>query len=263
MKFTPLAPKKLSIGLAGCLTVLSLAAPAKAENVEHTRQLLSTKQCSQCDLSNAGLVFAKLSNANLIQANLSGANLSRANLQGADLRGANLTGASLYGANLMGAKLDGAILNMTDLRNAYVAGVTHKGAVMENALLQGAIGLPTTAGSAGDFYRWGLEDAKQGNHPRAVENFTQALLRQPDLAPAYLGRAVSRLHALDRQGAIADTQRAEQLFKTQGDTQGVTIAQALVKELTAPPPKQQKDGNGLGFALLNIAGMVLRVLAFF
>lgn len=263
MKFTLLALTKFSIGLAGCLMVFGSVAPAKAENVEHTRQLLSSKQCSQCDLTNAGLVFAKLSNANLTQANLSGANLSRADLQGADLRGANLTGASLYGANLMGAKLDGAILSMADLRKAYLVGMTYEGAVMENALLQGAIGLPSTIGNPEEFYRWAVEDAKQGNHPRAVENFTQTLLRKPDFAPAYLGRAVSRLHTMDRQGAIADTQQAEQLFKMQGDTQGVTIAQTLVKELTAPPPKQQKDGNGLGFALLNIAGMVLRVLTLF
>jgi uncharacterized protein YjbI with pentapeptide repeats len=251
----------LAIGIATSLTLLSVL-PAQAENFEHTQQLLSTKQCAQCDLRNAGLAYARLAGANLTGANLIGANLSRADLQGVDLRGANLTGATLHGANLAGAKLDGAILQMTDLRFADITGITYEGAVLQNTLLQGAVGIPTEMVAAEEFYRIAVVEANQGNHPRAVESFSQAIARKPDLAPAYLGRAVSRVHMVDRQGAINDSQTAEQLFKNQGDLQSATVAQTMHKQLTAPPPKD-RGGNGLGIALLNLAGIVLKFLAFF
>ncbi|HEY9906453.1 MAG TPA: pentapeptide repeat-containing protein [Thermosynechococcaceae cyanobacterium] len=255
--------KSSAIALAGLFLPFTLSTPAQAENFQHTQQLLATRQCSRCDLTRAGLAFGKLDYANLTGADLRGANLSRADLQGADLRGADLSGATLFGANLTGAKLDGAVLRGTDLRNAYVGGVSHQGAVLENTLLQGAIGLPVTAGSAEEFYRWAIESAEQGNHPKAIENFSQAIERKPNFAPAYLGRAISRLQTTDKPGAIADSATAEQLFKAQGDVDRGTIAQALNKQLSAPPPKQQKDGNGLGIVLLNLAGTVLKVLSLF
>ena len=250
----------------GCISVLALATgvmPAQAENLQQTQQLLSTKQCPKCNLTGAGLTFATLGYANLTGADLRGANLSRADLQGADLRGADLSGATLFGANLSGAKLDRANLRGTDLRSAYLNGITHQGIVLENTLLQGAIGLPQTVGTAEEFYRWAVADAQQGNHPKAIENFSQAIDRNPTLANAYLGRAFSRLQTTDKQGATEDTAVAEQLFKTQGDADRGAIAQALHKQLTAPPPKQQKDGNGLGIGLLNILGTVLKVLSVF
>jgi uncharacterized protein YjbI with pentapeptide repeats len=253
----------LSIGFVSFLATAAVMLPAQAENLQQTQQLLSTKQCPKCNLTGTGLTFANLGYANLAGADLRGANLSRADLQGADLRGADLSGATLVGANLSGARLDGAILRATDLRSAYLAGMTHQGAVMDNALLQGAIGLPQTAGTAEEFYRWALADAQQGNHPKAIENFSQAIERQPSLASAYLGRAFSRIQTTDRQGATEDSSTAEQLFKTQGDPERSAVAQALHKQLTAPPPKEQKGGNGLGIGLLNILGTVLKVLSVF
>ena len=76
------------------LLTFNLSSTVQAANYEDIRQLLASKQCPKCLLSNAGLVMADLSGANLSGANLVGANLSRANLAGADLRGANLSGAS-------------------------------------------------------------------------------------------------------------------------------------------------------------------------
>lgn len=242
---------------------LSTMTPARADNLEHTQKLLSSRECAGCDLTNAGLIYAKLSNANLVRADLSGANLSWANLQGADLRGANLTGASLHGANLVGAKLDGAILRGTDLRNAYLNGITYEGAVIEGSYLQGAVGLPTSAGSAADFFAWAIQDAKLGNHVGAVQNFSQALDRNPKLAQAYLGRSVSRAHTSDREGAIGDAEKAEQLFTQQGDAQSAKFAQAFVKQLKAPPPSEPKNGNGIGTALLSVLGTVLQFLTLF
>ncbi|MBD2021323.1 pentapeptide repeat-containing protein [Leptolyngbya sp. FACHB-36] len=250
--------------LAIVLLTVGISLPAGAENLEHVQQLLSSKQCPQCDLSNAGLVFAQLENATLSGANLTRANLSRADLRGADLRGANLTGASLFGANLIGARLDGAILQETDLRASYLEGVTMDGAVSEGMQLQGAIGLPTTIGQAEDFYRWAMSDVQQKRFSPAIENFTQAIARKPDFAPAYLGRSVARVESGDRSGALKDAQQAETLFKTQGNTTALQAAQeytqALQKaneQVTAP---EKKSRPSIGQALLNLVGGVVQLL---
>jgi uncharacterized protein YjbI with pentapeptide repeats len=250
--------KSSTLAIVTSLSAL-IVLPVQAENLDHVRTLLATKQCPQCDLSNSGLVFAKLANANLSQANLSGANLSRADLSGADLRQANLTGATLFGANLTGAKLDGAILTMADLRSAYLVGATYEGASLENVQLQGAIGLARTAGNADDFYRWALEDLQKKEFNRAIDNFTQTLNRQPDRGQAYFGRSIAFAQLGDKDRAIADAKQAEKLFIAQGNVKGIEVAQAFVKEMETPPPKPQKGGNGIGTALLGIAGAALQI----
>lgn len=252
----------IPVGIATLLTASSLVAPGYAEDLEQTQQLLSTRQCARCELSNAGLVFAKLNHANLVQANLVGANLSRANLQGADLRGADLSGATLYGANLAGANLDGAILRSTDLRNTYLTGASLNSTVMEGVFLQGAVGLPSSVGSAEDFYRWAMADQQQKNFPHAIENFTQALDRKPDYAPAYFGRAFARFQVGDREGAITDSEKANTLFSAQGDTKSSEVVQAFIKQLKTPP-EEIPSGNGFGQALLGVIGTVLRFFVHF
>ncbi|MGA7933365.1 MAG: pentapeptide repeat-containing protein [Kovacikia sp.] len=262
MKLKALAIRNiLPAGIATLLTAVSIAPPVRAENLEHTRQLLSTRKCSGCDLSSAGLTFANLSNADLTQANLSGANLSRANLQGADLRGANLVGASLFGANLTGARLEGANLGAADLRGAYLTGSNLTDTVLDRALLQEAVGLPTSVGKVEDFYNWAMADMRRKNFPGAIDNFNQVLNRKPDFAQAYMGRGVARLQAEDREGGVEDIKRAETLFATQGNQEGSKVAQQMVKELTAPPP-EQKSGGGLGRALVGILGFALQFLPF-
>ncbi|MCL6433212.1 MAG: pentapeptide repeat-containing protein [Leptolyngbyaceae cyanobacterium HOT.MB2.61] len=251
--------KVIPAGVVTLLTTLSVATPAQAENFEHTQRLLSTRKCPRCELSNAGLVFANLANAELSQANLAGANLSRANLQGADLRGANLTGASLYGANLVGARLDGANLTAVDLRGAYLMGASLMQTVMNGALLQGAVGLSPSTGSAEEFYQWALQDERRKNYPGAIDNFTQALMRKPDFAQAYLGRGVVFLQSGEDTAGLADIQQAERLFTVQGNQEGMKITQELIKQLTTPPPAPPK-GNGIGIALLGLIGTALQLL---
>ncbi|MGI0487921.1 pentapeptide repeat-containing protein [Pantanalinema rosaneae CENA516] len=245
-----------AIGTA-LVTILSFSSAAQAENLAHTQQLLATRQCPQCDLSNAGLVFANLSGANLSGANLIGANLSQANLTGADLRGANLTGAALYGANLSGARLDGANFNSADLRTAYVVGANLQDAVLTNTLLRRTIGLPSTLVSAADFYRWGLQDTEQRNFGDAIENYSQALIRKPDSAYAYLGRAVARYQNSDQAGAIGDFQQAKDLFKQQGNLEAAKVAEEAHKQLTDPPRKKRGIGFAEGF--LSVVGGLLQV----
>ncbi|MFM6437017.1 MAG: pentapeptide repeat-containing protein, partial [Microcystis panniformis] len=87
-----------SIALTLVLSLpLNLSLVGYGEDLNHLQQLLSTRQCPQCDLSGSGLVQSNLVGAKLNGANLVGANLSQANLSGADLSGANLTSASLFG----------------------------------------------------------------------------------------------------------------------------------------------------------------------
>jgi tetratricopeptide (TPR) repeat protein len=262
--FLPHKPMKTRhFALIAVLASFSFVTPLRAENPEHLQKLLATGQCVACDLSEAGLTFAKLNRANLSQANLAGANLSRANLQGADLRGANLTGTSLHGANLVGARLDGAQLVYTDLRGANLSGASLEGVALEGTFLQQAIGLPNNVGKAEDFYRWAIAEAERKNHPLAVENFTQTLSRRPNFAPAYLGRSISRLQSGDREGAMEDAEKAEVLFKAAGDTKSVEYAQNFIKAMKVEPPKPQSAGNGLGISLLGAIGGILQFLPIF
>ena len=251
-------PTTVLLPVAAVLTAWSMALPAQAENLEQVQTLLATRQCAGCELSNAGLVYADLQGADLQRADLSRANLSRVNLQGADLRGANLLGASLSGANLTGANLDGANLTAADLRYAAVTNATFQGAKLDNALLQGTIGLTTTIGSPADFYRWAMLDSEAKNYASAVTNFTQLLARKPDFAPAYLGRGMAKLQTSDRIGAIADLKQADKLFTAQGDIKTAQGIQQSVKTLETPPT-QPKVGNGMGINLLSALGTLLQL----
>ena len=89
--------------------------------------------CSNANLSGAGLTFANLyradlTGADLRDANLAGANLSFAHLTGADLRDASLHGATLLVADLRRANLAGADLSGATLSGAFLTGVNLSGA---------------------------------------------------------------------------------------------------------------------------------------
>lgn len=255
MKFTPIASATL-------LTTLSLTNTAFAANPEHTRQLLATRQCSQCDLTDAGLVMANLAGADLTGADLSRANLSRANLMGADLRGANLMGASLHGANLSGANLSGANLTAADLRDALLSQANLVGTNLVNANLLGAVGLPNYTGGAEDFYRWGMAEAERDNHQRALELLNQALTMKPDYANAYLGRGMVQFNQGDRMAALADTKKAAELYTTQGNQEGAKAAQQIIagiEELNNPKERRPSTGENLLNLLQGLAGLALQL----
>ncbi len=242
--------------------LLTIVVPAQAENLDHVQQLIATKQCQSCDLSGAGLVLARLTGANLNQANLAGANLSQAVLSGANLSGANLAGASLYGADLSGAKLTGADLSGADLRGAFLSGADLTGARMVNAALQGAIGLPSTAGDAEDFYRWALEATKQHSYEKAIAHFNQVIVRKPDHAMAYFGRAIARLELGEKDGAVQDSEFASTLFSQQGQKENAEAAQKLVQSIKNPPKEQKESNGGLGQSLISVVGGLLQLLLF-
>ncbi|MBW4632118.1 MAG: pentapeptide repeat-containing protein [Iphinoe sp. HA4291-MV1] len=223
--------KSQILATAAFLTLINLSQTVQAANLEHVRQLLTSKQCQNCDLTGAGLVMADLSGADLSKANLAGANLSRANLSGADLRGANLSGVGLFGANLSGANLSGANLQNADLRNTYLVNAQFNSVNLNGINLQGAVSIPSQIATHEKFYAWGVAEAQKGNQQQAIDYFNQAIVMNPDYAGAYLARGVVRYQIFDRQGAFQDAQIAEKLFVSQNNSTGIQTAQAFIKEL--------------------------------
>lgn len=249
--------KTLIFGTTVFLSSITLATAVQAANPEHVKQLLSTKQCQNCDLSNAGLVMADLSGANLSGANLIGANLSRANLAGADLRGANLSGAGLFGANLNAAKLGGANLASADLRNTYLANTEFTGAYLQGVNFQGALGIPLQVATPDEFYAWGVAEAQKGNQQQAIIYFNQAIAIKPEYAGAYLARGVAKYQIFDRGGALQDAQIAEKLFTTQQNTTGTQTTQAFIKELQTPYVEKVSTGKPSFMDFVGSLGSVL------
>lgn len=96
MKFKNLFAAALSIA------VIYTAAKYIPDSTQQNQiqQLLETKQCPECNLSNANLKGLDLRGFNLAGANLEGANLSGTKLANANLKNANLNKANLTGADL-------------------------------------------------------------------------------------------------------------------------------------------------------------------
>jgi uncharacterized protein YjbI with pentapeptide repeats len=96
MKFKNLLTAALSIAL------IYTAAKHLPDSTEQNqvKQLLETKQCPECNFSNANLKGLDLRGFNLQGANLEGANLSGAKLANANFKKANLNRANLTGADL-------------------------------------------------------------------------------------------------------------------------------------------------------------------
>lgn len=254
---------KVSRIAASAIAALFLGTVAvRAEDLAHISQLLSTRDCEGCNLSDAGLVLANLSGARLAGANLQNANLSRANLQNADLRGADLRGASLFGANLQGARLEGANLLGADLREAYLVDSDIAQADISNAYIQGSIGLPTGTISYSQHYRLGVDEFKAGDYQRAGEEFARAIDLAPEYAPAYMGRALARYRLGDEAGATADTQLAAELYAKQEDTAGVQSTQQFLAYMAQPYlPLEVREGKGdFGSAVRGVSQLLLRFL---
>jgi tetratricopeptide (TPR) repeat protein len=252
--------------VAVIVLLTTIAMPAQAENLSDLNQLLGTKKCSQCDLSNAGLVQADLMGSDLAGANLAEANLSQANLKGANLQGADLSGTSLYGANLTGANLTNADLTGTDLRNAYVNHANLAGVDLDSAHVDGIKGLAATAASAEQFHRWGVREAESGNYQGAIANYQKAIKLDPELAPAYLGLAIIQYNFDYRAAAQKNTQTAIALFKKQKHELGLQTASNfqqnmnLVQEAENNVAKQEGGHGQIGKFMGSVGSLLLQFL---
>lgn len=126
--------KSAAFGIA-LLATIGLAAPGKAANPQHIKQLLQTRRCQGCDLRAANLANVDLSQANLTGADLSGANLSNAKLNGSELPASNLKQANLRGAQLNSVNLAGANLTSANLTKAVLTNTNLSGANLHNTNL--------------------------------------------------------------------------------------------------------------------------------
>ncbi|NET30957.1 MAG: tetratricopeptide repeat protein [Cyanothece sp. SIO1E1] len=247
------------------LTAVHWAVPTRAENITHTRQLMSTRQCQNCDLAGAGLVRANLSGADLVGVNLSTANLTSANLSNANLQGANLISVVFHSANLSGADLSGADLRGADLRNAYLINTNLEGANLQGANLRGAIGLTSSVVSASDYYQWGIEEAQKQNFNGAIGYYNQALEVDPEFANVYLARGGIQYRLRNVDAAIADAEKAAQIFAAQNDTESEAAALQLVegiKETEAAAAKRKNGGSSLDKLVGAVGGVSSLLLRF-
>ncbi|ELR99297.1 pentapeptide repeat-containing protein [Gloeocapsa sp. PCC 73106] len=246
------------------LTALWLSVPVSvlAENLTHLSQLLSTKQCPQCDLRGTGLVMSNLSGADLSGADLSNANLSQANLSGANLSGADLSGASLYGANLTGADLTGAKLTGTDLRKAYLHNSSLVEVNLSEAYVEGATGIPTYAANVEQFQQWGMAESQKGNYRGAIDHFNRALTVDPNFASAYLGRSLAQYYLGKELEANQDAQTAATLYQSQNNTDGYQASLNFIEGMEAAraATELQDPGPNMLNLVRGVAGLALQFL---
>ncbi len=250
---------KKSLFLSSLIGMLAIAPVAKAENLAHLSQLLSTRRCINCSLISTGLVNAKLGGADMTgsdlrQANLSGANLSMANLSGADLRGASLAGANLASADLTDANLDGA-----DLRGAYLAGANFSGTSLNTYYISRAVGLMDSTTSPEQLYQWGFIESESNNLRMAIAYYNQAAKFAPDNGAIYLSRAIANLKLKDYNRAQQDVALARNLFVASGSTVGVEASDRLTAQIELALNPDNGSGNSFGNVVGSITTMLLRL----
>ena len=240
-------------------TLLLLATPVAAAELQDLQQLLEDKSCQGCALNDADLVHAELSGAQLQQAQLQGANLSRAKLRGADLRDADLRQAVLLGADLSRADLRGAQLSGSDLRQSDLTGAKLDPGALSSSHWQGAQGVPAGANSYADLHNSGVEAALQGRHPEAEQRFSAAIGRRPEAAISWLARGIARGEQGRELEAAADLQQAGRLYRQGGNDDLADQLDKAAKQLRDNPKKP--SGNGWGSAILGGAAGLFKQLA--
>jgi len=155
--------------------------PVYAANPRHSEKLLTTRECQECDLSNANLSGKDLFRVNLYKANLQGANLessdlTQSNLAGANFQGANLKYSTLIQSNLTGANLQNANLLFAQLRQAILFNAN-----LQRANLQKAI-LASTDLQIANLQEADLQGANLSNANLHTANFIKANLLEANLS---------------------------------------------------------------------------------
>lgn len=83
-------------------------------------------------------------------------------------------------------------------------------------------------------FEQGIQKALAGDHQGAIQAFDQALLQDSENAEIYGNRCVVRHRSGDLPGAIADCQRAMELYLAQGNTDKYQYAHRMLKRLKQP-----------------------------
>ena len=146
--------------------LITMASSSKAADVIVLEQLLRTRKCPRCRLTDADLVHADLRDADLSNALLQRANLSQVNLDGANLRNADLSFTTVRGASLRGADLRGSRLFGTDLSNANLSGAQLDPKALEQSHWQGAHGISRGLRSHASLHNAGVEAAQANRWQR-------------------------------------------------------------------------------------------------
>ena len=232
------------------MLVAAMAIPGAARANGDLIQLLQTKRCRQCTLTDADLVHADLRDADLSEARLQRANLSQAQLDGANLRKADLSFTSLQGASLRGADLRGSRLVGTDLRDVDLTGAQLDANALEEAHWSGAKGMQPQAQSHAALHNAGVTAAEDERWGHAERLFGLAIRKEPEMTQSWVARGISREKLGKRQLAIQDFTYASLLASKEGEASLALQLSSAAKALEDKKPEQRKS-NGAGSALLN------------
>ena len=245
--------------IAGCFGVPNHAI---AGNEEHLIQLLQSRQCQACQLSDVDLAHADLRDANLQGAQLRRANLSQARLDGADLSGSDLRFTSFRGASLRGTDLRKSHLMGTDLRQADLTGALLEQNALDQSHWNGARGVIPGARSHAGLHNAGVDAAQEGRWPMAEQLFGAAIQASPNEPLSWVARGISRGEQGKDDLASHDLAHAGQLFANQGDmVKAEQLEQASRRVYNSPNEPGAVNGNGIGSAILSGALSAAEALA--
>jgi tetratricopeptide (TPR) repeat protein len=245
--------------VAGCFGINSTAIAADQQDLI---QLLESRQCQACQLSDVDLTHADLRDADLQRARLQRANLSQARLDGADLNGSDLSFTSLQGASLRGANLRNSRLMGTDLRRADLTGALLDQNALDQSHWNGAKGVSQGALSHAGLHNAGVEAALAGRWRDAEQLFNAAIKADPDEPLSWVARGLSRGEQGKDDLASRDLAHASELFADQGDmVKADQLKEASQRVYEIPNQPDTPNGNGVGSALISGALSAAQALA--
>tara|TARA_B100000674_G_C37873366_1_gene930691 strand:+ start:625 stop:1410 length:786 start_codon:yes stop_codon:yes gene_type:complete len=245
--------------IAGCLGITSTATAADQQDL---MQLLDSRQCRACQLSDVDLTHVDLRDADLQGAHLQRANLSQARLDGADLSGSDLSFTSFQGASLRGADLRNSRLMGTDLRRTDLTGALLDQNALDQSHWIGARGVSQGARSHAGLHNAGVDAAQEERWPMAEQLFSAAIAANPEEPLSWVARGLSRGEQGKDDLASRDLAHAGQLFADQGDiakAEQLKEASEHVYEISNKP--DTPSGNGIGSSLLSGAISAAQALA--
>ena len=225
-------------------------------------ELLQTRNCPDCQLTDVDLVHSDLRDADLRGAQLQRANLGHARLDGADLKKSNLQFTNLRGASLRGADLRGSTLYGTDLRQADLSGAQLDDRALEQAHWQGAQGINKGVLSHAALHNAGVTAAENRNWEKAETLFGAAIAAKPEEPLSWVARGLCRGELGDTTGASRDLAHAGTLFAVQGDQEKAQqLLEASSKATAHFENHSSEGGNGIGSRILSGAISTFQALA--
>ena len=244
--------------VAGCMRISSTAIAADQHDLI---QLLESRQCRACQLSDVDLTHADLRDADLKHAHLQRANLNQARLDGADLSGSDLSFTSLQGASLRGSDLRNSRLIGTDLRRTDLTGALLDPKALDQSHWDGARGVTKGARSHARLHNAGVEAAQTDQWPKAEQLFNAAIAANPEEPLSWIARGLSRGEQGKDDLASRDFAFAGQLYEDQGDNiKASQLLEASRRVYDNPNKSDAFSGNGTGSTLISGALSTVQAL---